>query len=123
MAKEKSEAKLLQEKLCSQRKNGVLKMTEEEVKECDSFCESYKSFLDSAKTEREAAEFACAGAEKAGFKKFERNMRLEPGDKIYCCNRGKAVILAVIGFYIVPPIEDADLSKIQYYLRLNFSYF
>lgn len=97
MAKEKSEAKLLQEKLCSQRKNGVLKMTEEEIKACDSFCESYKSFLDSAKTEREAAEFASDAAEKAGFKKFERNMRLEPGDKIYCCNRGKAVILAVIG--------------------------
>ena len=33
MANEKSEAKLLQEKLYSQRKNGVLRMTEEQRSE------------------------------------------------------------------------------------------
>ena len=97
MANEKSEAKLLQEKLCSQRKNGVLRMTEEQIKDCDAFCEKYKDFMNCSKIEREVADFTVSAAKKAGYKEFERNMRLEPGDKVYYNNRGKAVILAVIG--------------------------
>ena len=95
--KEKSAAKLLQEKLCTKRKNAALIMTDEEISACDSYCEDYKRFLDASKTEREAAAFAADAAEKAGFKPFERNMKLEPGDKVYYVNRGKAVIMAVIG--------------------------
>lgn len=101
--KEKSKAKLLQEKLCSQRKNAVLKMSEEDISSCDEYCESYKKFLDAAKTEREAVDYAAAAAEKMGYKPFERNMRLEPGDKVYYVNRGKAVILALIG---KDPVEN-----------------
>ncbi len=97
MAKEKSAAKLLQEKLCTQRKNGVLKMNEEEIAACDSYCENYKKFLDASKTEREAAAYAAAAAEKAGYKLFKKGMNLKAGDKVYYVNRGKAVILAMIG--------------------------
>lgn len=53
MEKERSAAKLLQEKLCIQRKNGVLRTSEEDMKLCDEYCESYKSFMDTAKIERD----------------------------------------------------------------------
>ncbi len=97
MEKEKSAAKLLQEKLCIQRKNGVLRISEEDMKLCDEYCESYKSFMNTAKIEREVALFAEDAAVKAGFKPFEKNMSLKAGDKVYYVNRKKAVILAVIG--------------------------
>lgn len=101
--KEKSKAKLLQEKLCSERKNAALKMSKDDEWKCDDFCSGYKKFLDAAKTEREAVEYAVEAAKKAGFIPFEKNMALKPGDKVYRVNREKAVILAVIG---TSPIEE-----------------
>lgn len=97
MAKEKSAAKLLKEKICSERKNGILRASEKDIKACDKYCENYKKFLDAAKTEREAAAYTIAAAEKKGFVPFKKDMTLKPGDKVYYLNRGKAVILAVIG--------------------------
>ena len=56
MAKsEKLTVKELKEKLLADKKNAVLRMSEEELKKCDKFCEGYKAFLDIAKTEREAS--------------------------------------------------------------------
>lgn len=95
--KKKSEAKLLEEKLCRNKKNGILTVDEDVIKKTDSFCEDYKKFLDKAKTEREAVESAVAAAEKKGFVPFEKGKALKAGDKVYCVNRSKAVILAVIG--------------------------
>ena len=97
MEKKKSEAKKLQEKLMSERKNGGLIMSENALKKCDKFCEGYKRFLDSSKTEREAVETAVKAAKDAGFVEFSRTMKLKAGDKVYYNNRGKAIILAVIG--------------------------
>ena len=54
-------------------------------------------FRSRSKTEREAAKTAIALAEKEGFKEYKAGMSLKAGDKIYYCNRSKAVILAVIG--------------------------
>ena len=48
-------------------------------------------------TEREAVDAAIALAEAKGFKPFVRGMELKAGDKIYRSNRGKAVMLAVVG--------------------------
>ncbi|MCM1523563.1 MAG: aminopeptidase [Ruminococcus sp.] len=95
--KKRSKGQQLAEKLMSKRKNAVLEMSEKEVEKCDEYCEDYKKFLDAAKTEREAAEYAEAAAKKAGFVPFEKNMKLKSGDRVYTVNRGKAVILAVIG--------------------------
>lgn len=97
MAKEKSKAQLLQEQLCTKRKNGVLKMSEKDIKSCDKYCESYKKFLDASKTEREAVVYAAAEAQRLGYVPFEKNMKLKAGDKVYYVNRSKAIILAVIG--------------------------
>lgn len=97
MAKEKTECKKLKEKLLESKKNGFLRMSDEQVKKCDKFCEGYKKFLDIAKTEREAVSAAIAEAEKNGFTAYSDDRKLSAGDKIYYNNRGKAIILAVIG--------------------------
>lgn len=103
MSKEKSEAKLLQEKLCVNKKNGLLRASDEVINDCNAYCEGYKSFLDAAKTEREAVEYTVAAAEKKGFVPFKQGMELKSGDKVYTVNREKAVILAVIG---EKPVEE-----------------
>lgn len=97
MEKEKSAAKLLQEKLCAKKKHAGLRLNEEQLKVCFDFCEDYKTFLNKAKTEREAVVATVTMAEKCGFKEFKKGMSLNAGDKVYYNNRNKAVILAVIG--------------------------
>ncbi|MGN0597192.1 MAG: aminopeptidase [Ruminiclostridium sp.] len=97
MEKEKSAAKLLQEKLFMEKKNSGLIMSEEEMKKADDFCEGYKSFLDKGKTEREAVAETVKLAEKQGFVPFDRTKTYKPGDKVYYNNRGKAIILSIIG--------------------------
>lgn len=54
-------------------------------------------FLRTAKTEREATEYFVEKAEKLGFKPFVRGEKYKCGDKVYLNNRGKAVILCVMG--------------------------
>ena len=103
MSKEKSAAALLKEQLFMERKHAGLIMSDSEIAACDDFCESYKSFLDSAKTEREAVVTTIARAEEEGFVEYKQGMSLKVGDKIYYNNRGKALILAVIGS---EPIEN-----------------
>ncbi len=97
MEKEKSAAKLLQEKLFMEKKNSGLIMSDEDMKKADEFCEGYKAFLDSSKTEREAVATTVAMAEKYGYTAFDRTKTYKPGDKVYYNNRGKAIILSVIG--------------------------
>ncbi len=94
---EKSQGKKLKDILMSRKKHALYKMTDEEVKKCDEFCEGYKSFLNSVKTEREAVEFTVKLLEENGYKPYEPGMGLKAGDKVYVNNRGKAVMMAVIG--------------------------
>lgn len=101
--KEKSAAELLKEKLSYQPQNGSKKLSLEEIAAADAYCEGYKAFLDNAKTEREAVIEAIAMAEKEGFVPFDPNAKLKAGDKVYLNNRGKALVLAVIG---TRPITD-----------------
>ncbi len=97
MTKKESKAKELKEKLFMEKKNSGLIMTDAEMKTADKFNEGYKAFLDKGKTEREAAKAAIEIAEKAGFTEFKVGKKYKAGDKVYCNNRGKAVILAVFG--------------------------
>ncbi len=103
MSKDKSEGKELKKELLSKKNNAVLSMKSEEIKKCDKFCEGYKKFLDNAKTEREAVEETIKMIEAQGFVEYKIGMKLEAGDKIYRNNRGKAIIMAVIG--------SEDISK------------
>ena len=93
----KSDAEQLKEKLFMKRRNTGIELSEAETAKADKFCEGYKDFLDTAKTEREACAEAIRLAESAGFEPFEKGKSYSAGDRIYYCNRGKAVILAVIG--------------------------
>ena len=93
----KESAGNLAEKLLINRKNGYFQMTDETVKEADKFCEGYKKFMNTAKTEREITEFAVEAAKKAGFVPFDPSKHYKSGDKVYYNNRGKAVVLATIG--------------------------
>ena len=94
---EKIAVKKLTEELLVDRKNGCLSVSGKTIQEADGYCEGYKSFLNAVKTEREAVDFAVAEAEKAGFVPFEEGKLYHAGEKVYLNNRGKAVILAVIG--------------------------
>lgn len=95
--KKKSAAEELADKLLYKPKNGILRTEDEEIAKCDEFCEGYKKFLDDAKTEREAVEEIVAQATAAGFKEYVRGKKYKAGDKFYFVNRGKAVILTVMG--------------------------
>ena len=91
------ERKTQREKLLSQRKNGYDRVPAQEIPAMERYCSLYKTFLHQGKTERECARVAVELAEKAGFKPYERGMAQKPGDRIYRVNRGKSVMLAVIG--------------------------
>lgn len=79
------------------RKNGFFDVDDTVIQAADAFCEPYKAFLDAGKTEREVADYTITNAEKAGFTEFDPKKTYKAGDKVYYNNRGKAVILAVIG--------------------------
>lgn len=79
------------------KKNTCDTVSDEERNQAQSYCEGYKRYLDSAKTEREAVNTAITMAEKAGFVPYVRGMTLTPGLKVYENVRGKALMLAVIG--------------------------
>ena len=97
MAQEKKATEELEKQLLARRKNGYFKTDEQEVKKAYAFTEGYKSFLNEAKTEREAVAYAKAAAQKAGFVPFEYGKEYKAGDKVYYNNRGKSICLAVIG--------------------------
>ncbi len=101
--KEKSAADILREQLTYKPKNGVKVLKAEDIAAADAYCEGYKTYLDSAKTEREAVTAAIALAQAKGFAPFDRNAALKAGDKVYYNNRGKSLLLAVIG---TRPITD-----------------
>ena len=90
--------KQLKEMLFNQKKNGIDVFTEDELNACDEFCEGYKEFLGTHKTEREVAAYVEDVAQKNGFVKFDEfGGALNAGDKVYYPNRGKAIILCVKG--------------------------
>ena len=87
----------MREKLFYKQKNGYELMTTEQLVEMESYSKEYMSFLNNARTEREAVRLAIAQAEANGFTEYERGMDLKPGTKIYFNNRDKALTLAVMG--------------------------
>ena len=84
-------------KLLYRPEHGFDRLTAAEEAEMNAYCEDYKAFLDASKTERECVLTAVKLAEQRGFVEYKRGMKLQPGDKVYFNNRGKAIMLAVIG--------------------------
>ncbi len=87
----------LRDSLFATKKNGYTSLTAEQRQEMEAYCKRYSAFMDACKTEREATTWAVCEAEKNGFKPFTPGMAANPGDKIYLNNRGKSIILAVVG--------------------------
>lgn len=123
----------LREKLFYEQKNGYDLIDTQERIALEEYCEGYKAFLDDAKTEREAVTEAIRQAQEHGFVPFTAGMELKPGMKIYRSNRGKALLLAVVGkkslaegVNIAAAHVDAprlDLKQIPLHEDSEFAYF
>ena len=103
MEENKEAIKELKEKLLLKRKNAIYNMSDEELADCDKFCEDYKDFMNRSKIEREAVIYSIDLLKKNGYVEYKKGMKLKAGDKIYRNNRDKAILMAVIG---KAPIEE-----------------
>ena len=87
----------MRKELFYEQKNGYDLIDGEERIALEEYSKEYMAFLNDARTEREAVKLAIKQAEELGFVEYERGMELKPGNKIYRNNRGKALMLAVMG--------------------------
>lgn len=115
------------------KKENGWKTVESEIKnEIFNFSEGYKRFLDIGKTEREFVTEGIKVAESKGFKNAESIDKLNAGDKIYYVNRGKNLVLAVIGTediskginYVVSHVDSPrlDLKQNPLYEDMELAY-
>ena len=87
----------LREALLAAPKNGYARLTAQERVEMEAHARGYAAFIDACKTEREAVSWSVEQLKAHGFVELEPGMALKPGDKVYRNNRGKALMMAVIG--------------------------
>ena len=87
----------LRESLLASPKNGYATLKPEQKADMESYCKRYMAFIDACKTEREATAWAVKVAQEHGFQEMKPGMPVKPGDKVYYNNRGKAIMLAVMG--------------------------
>lgn len=82
-------------------KNAWNKYDDKEVKEIFDFCDGYKNFMSKCKTERECVSEVIKLATAEGYKDIEdfikEKKKLQPGDKVFANNKGKAIALFIIG--------------------------
>ncbi len=95
--KEQTRGEQLRKALIYDRKNSYDRVDTAELEAMEAYCTGYKQFLDAGKTERECVDRTIALAEAASFRAYTRGMAVKPGDKLYRVNRGKAIMLAVMG--------------------------
>ena len=93
----KMDMKEWKEMLMPERKNGYDRLPAGEREAVNAYCQDYKAYLDAGKTERECVQEGIRLAEAKGFRAYQRGMSLQAGDKVYVNNRGKMLMLAVIG--------------------------
>ena len=86
----------IRDELFYKQKNGYDTMSTQQRIDMEDYCRGYMAFLNEARTEREAVKIAIEMAEDKGFVEYVDGMKLSPGDKVYCNNRSKALMLAVI---------------------------
>ena len=87
----------IRDELFYKQKNGYDTMSTQQRIDMEDYCRGYMAFLNEARTEREAVKIAIEMADDKGFVEYVDGMKLSPGDKVYCNNRSKALMLAVIG--------------------------
>lgn len=90
-----------EENITYTRKNGYTKITPAELKNMEKFSQTYISFLDNSKTEREAHDEGVKLLASAGFKNLDdfinKKTSLKPGDKVYKSCAGKTLMAVLIG--------------------------
>ena len=94
---EKSEGKILEEKLFNKKKSGWETASEDDKKLIFKFSDEYIWFLNRSKTEREFVYTAKDVLDKNGFKDINTVNNISAGDRVYYINRGKSMYIAVIG--------------------------
>lgn len=88
----------LKKELFYQPKNGYDRIDTTERLAVEEYARGYIDYLNVARTEREAVREAVALAEAKGFTALTEDMgAIQPGQKVYYVNRGKALMLAVGG--------------------------
>ena len=84
-----------------ERKTAWKKYDEKGLKKVFGFCEGYRRFISSCKTERECVETVVRRAESLGYRDLEEVMAeggsLEAGDKVYAVSMNKIMALFHIG--------------------------
>ena len=80
-----------------EQKNGYDLIDTKERIALEDYCAGYMEYLNDSRTEREAVKNAIRLAKEHGFVEYSYDMELRPGMKVYRSNRGKALLLAVIG--------------------------
>lgn len=94
---EEKDLKEIEKRLGYKNVDAWTKISDEEKEKVYQFGEDYKDFMTKCKTERETTEKIIEIAEKNGFINIEKVTNLKPGSKVYYNNKGKSVVLAVIG--------------------------
>ncbi|WP_026665822.1 aminopeptidase [Butyrivibrio sp. FC2001] len=83
------------------RTNVWTKYTAKQLKELESFTDNYKTFLDNAKTEREAIDTIVNEIEEKGYRELNtligKNTKLKKGDKVYSVWMNKSIVMFHIG--------------------------
>ncbi len=94
---EKTRGQEMLEILSYSKKNVFEEASGEKVKDINDYSEGYKAFLDNAKTEREATEYAIAMLMEAGYTEYKLGDAINVGDKKFLNQQGKCLIAFVVG--------------------------
>lgn len=79
------------------KENLFKKYGEDYKKKAFDFCESYKTFLSSSKTERLCINYFEKKAFENGFVNIEEKQDFKPGDKVFYINNKRSGVFAIIG--------------------------
>ena len=94
---EKTQGQIMSEELSYKKKSYYEEASCEKIATMYDYAKGYMSFLDNAKTEREAVVQAVAMAKEAGFTEYVFGEKLKAGDKKYFVNHKKSIFLFSIG--------------------------
>lgn len=96
MEKKITKGQKLKDKIAFEFKNIAMERPQD-IGEAMGFCEGYKKFINSSKTERECVDTILKMAKKEGYEKFDPSKKYMPFDRFYYVNRKRMMILITLG--------------------------
>ena len=94
---EKTIGQEMMDKLSYKKKNIYEEATPEKIKAIYDYSEGYKTYLDNAKTEREATDAAIELCKAKGYTEYKFGDKLAVGDKKYFNHHGRSLIVFSVG--------------------------